>query len=54
MIVADEIVAGLRAAIKDESLRALDLTLVGLDNKNDAVDFTNDDYLRQILHKGKN
>ena len=54
VIVADEIVAGLRAAIKDESLRALDLTLVGLDNKNDAVDFTNDDYLRQILHKGKN
>ncbi len=49
VIMADGIVDVLRSAIVDKELRALDLTLVGLDNKNDAVDFTNDDYLGKII-----
>jgi hypothetical protein len=49
VIMAGAIVDELRQAIGDEQLRALDLALVGLDNKNDAVDFTNDDYLGKII-----
>ena len=47
--MAGEIVDGLRSAITDETIRNLDLTLVGLDNKLDSSDFTNADMLGRIL-----
>jgi hypothetical protein len=51
--MAEEIVGELRRAIADEQVRALDLATVGLDNKVDSVDFTNDDYLQMILYAKK-
>jgi len=49
VIKAGEIVNGLRNAIEDETLKQLDLTLVGLDNKLDSNDFTNADVLGRLL-----
>lgn len=49
VIKAGEIVNGLRDAIEDETLKHIDLTLVGLDNKLDSNDFTNADVLGIIL-----
>jgi len=57
VIMAGEIVNGLRNAIQDEQLKAIDLTLVGLDNKLDSSDFTNTDVLdiilRSVSHKAR-
>lgn len=49
VIGAGEIVSALRAAITDEQLKAIDLTLVALDNKLDSSDFTNADVLGRLL-----
>ncbi|PKN99313.1 MAG: hypothetical protein CVU42_08665 [Chloroflexi bacterium HGW-Chloroflexi-4] len=49
VVMAGEIVNGLRAAITDEGLKGIDLTLIGLDNKLDSSDFTNADVLGKIL-----
>jgi len=49
VIKAGEIVNGLRDAIEDETLKDIDLTLVGLDNKLDSNDFTNADVLGRLL-----
>lgn len=49
VIGAGEIVSALREAITDEQLKGIDLTLVGLDNKLDSSDLTNDDMLGKIL-----
>ncbi len=51
VIKAGGIVDVLRNAISDEQLKAIDLTLVGLDNKLDSSDFTNADVLGKILRK---
>jgi hypothetical protein len=51
VIMAGEIVSALRAAITDEQLKGIDLTLVGLDNKLDSSDFTNGDVLGRFLRK---
>lgn len=51
VIGAGEIVSALRAAITDEQLKAIDLTLVGLDNKLDSSDFTNGDVLGRVLRR---
>lgn len=49
VIKAGEIVSALRAAITDEQLKGIDLTLVGLDNKLDSSDFTNADVLEAFI-----
>lgn len=49
VIGAGEIVSALRAAITDEQLKGIDLTLVALDNKLDSSDFTNADVLGRLL-----
>lgn len=49
VVMAGEIVDALRDAVTDEPLKAIDLTLVGLDNKLDSSDFTNGGVLGRIL-----
>jgi hypothetical protein len=49
VIMAEKIVNVLRASIKDESIRSLELTHVGLDNKIDGLDLTNGNTLELIF-----
>jgi hypothetical protein len=50
VIMAEKIVNVLRASIKDESIRSLELTHVGLDNKIDGLDLTNGNTLELLFN----
>jgi hypothetical protein len=49
VILAGDIVKYLRNAITDNQLRAIDLNLVGIDNKIDSNDFTNSNLIERLI-----
>jgi len=51
VIMAERIIAPLRAAISEPSLQKLDLNEVGLDNRVDGIDLNNNRTLGKIFRK---